>query len=321
MRVIRGLPSDAARCDCAAAIGNFDGVHRGHQALLAEVCAAARARSLVPAVITFEPHPKEYFRGAAAHLTRISTLRDKLSAILACGIERVYVLPFNDAMASLSPAEFARDILSEGLSCRWVTVGENFAFGAGNCGTAETLSELGRHYHFETYVTPMLFHGLERVSSSRIRAALALGNFAEAADMLGRPLAMTGRVVHGAALGRKLGYPTLNLFALPPGCPSEPALRGVFAVRISGLDDLGGRYAGVASLGCKPTVTDDKRWLLEANVFNWKGDAYGRLLKVEFVEKLRDEQKFPSLEALTTQIHRDADRARAIFGLPSAGGR
>ena len=312
MRVIRGLPSALERRDCAVAIGNFDGVHRGHRALLAEVCQAARVRSLTPAVITFEPHPKEFF--GATHLTRISTLRDKVTRILACGIERVYVLPFDDATARLTPAEFARSILAEGLNCRWVTVGENFRFGSDNCGDVATLTELGRHYGFETFITPMLFHGTERISSSRIRAALALGDIDEASRMLGRPLSMTGRVVHGAALGRNLGFPTLNLFTLPPGSHAEPAVKGVFAVRVKGLDPLGGRYPGVASLGCKPTVSTEKRWLLETNVFNWTGDAYGRLIEVEFVEKLRDEKKFSGLDELKAKIARDSERAKGIFG-------
>ena len=312
-RIIRGLPSEQNRVDCAAAIGNFDGVHRGHQALLTEVCASARARSLVPAVITFEPHPKDFFAGS--HLTRICTLRDKLEAILACGIERIYVLPFDNAMAQLTPAEFAHDVLSAGLACHWVTVGENFAFGAGNCGTFDTLSELGKHYHFETYATPILHHGATRISSSRIRAALEMGNLAEVNLMLGRRLALTGRVVHGAALGRTIGYPTLNLFAVPPGSPSEPAVKGVFAVKVSGLDNFGGVFPGVASLGVKPTVTDEKRWLLETHIFNWKGNAYGKLVRVEFIEKLRDEKKFESLAALTAQINADAQHARTLFGL------
>lgn len=313
MRVIRGLPSLANRCDCAAAIGNFDGVHRGHQALLAEVTEAARARSLTPAVITFEPHPREFFGRDV--LPRICTLRDKLIRIFECGIERVYVLPFNAAMANLSPAEFARCVLSERLGCRWVSVGENFSFGAGNAGTSETLAELGCHYRYETFITPLLFHGAERISSSRIRAALALGDLAEAVNMLGHPLAVTGRVVHGAALGRSLGFPTLNLFVMPPGSHAAPALKGVFAVRIHGLNPLGGTYAGVASLGVKPTVASDGRWLLETNVFNWSGDAYGRVVSVEFVQRLRDEKKFDSLEALTHQIALDSRQAREIFGM------
>lgn len=313
MKIIRGLPSSFTRADCAIAIGNFDGVHRGHQALLAQVVDAAKARSLMPAVLTFEPHPREFF--GQKDLPRISTLRDKLTRILACGIERVYVLPFTASIASMAPAEFARDILSEGLACRWVSVGEDFCFGTHRSGTVQTLEELGHHYGFETYTTPLLFHGQERVSSSRIRAALALGDLEEASLMLGRTCCMTGRVVHGAALGRQLGFPTLNMFAIPPGSTGMPALHGVFAVRIFGLDPLGAVLSGVASLGIKPTVTNERRWLLETHIFNWKGNAYGKLVRVEFVAKLRDERKFAGLQELTAQIQNDAQRAKELLGL------
>ena len=293
LHIIRGLPSPFTRMDCAVAIGNFDGVHRGHQALLAEVRQAAAARGLMPAVLTFEPHPREFFGG----------------------IQRVFVMPFNEAMAKMAPAEFARNILAEGLACRWVSVGENFTFGAGRSGNFATLEELGQHYHFETFKTPLLFHGQERISSSRIRAALALGDLHEAAEMLGRAVAMTGRVVHGAALGRQLGFPTLNMFAVPPGSKTHPALHGIYAVRVKGLDAIGSVWPGVASIGNKPTVVSDGRWLLETHVFNWTGNAYGKLIEVEFVEKLRDEKKFSGLPELTAAISADCERAKAILGV------
>lgn len=313
LHIIRGLPSPFTRMDCAVAIGNFDGVHRGHQALLAEVRQAAAARGLMPAVLTFEPHPREFF--GETDLPRISTLRDKLANIVACGIQRIFVMPFNEAMAKMAPAEFARDILAEGLACRWVSVGENFTFGAGRSGNFATLEELGQHYHFETFKTPLLFHGQERISSSRIRAALALGDLHEAAEMLGRAVAMTGRVVHGAALGRQLGFPTLNMFAVPPGSKTHPALHGIYAVRVKGLDAIGSVWPGVASIGNKPTVVSDGRWLLETHVFNWTGNAYGKLIEVEFVEKLRDEKKFSGLPELTAAISADCERAKAILGV------
>ena len=196
-----------------------------------------------------------------------------------------------------------------------MSVGENFTFGAGRSGNFATLEELGQHYHFETFKTPLLFHGQERISSSRIRAALALGDLHEAAEMLGRAVAMTGRVVHGAALGRQLGFPTLNMFAVPPGSKTHPALHGIYAVRVNGLDAIGSVWPGVASIGNKPTVVSDGRWLLETHVFNWTGNAYGKLIEVEFVEKLRDEKKFSGLPELTAAISADCERAKAILGV------
>lgn len=316
MHIYRGLPSPFSLFDCALAIGNFDGVHLGHQALLSQVVAAARDRGLVPAVLTFEPHPKEVF--GHEQLLRISTLRDKYQAILACGIQRIYVLPFTSELASLTPAKFAKRILAEGLACRWVTVGENFSFGVHRSGTFETLQELGRHYGFEAVCTPLLFHGQARISSSRIRASMALGDLHEVELMLGRHYTITGRVIHGAALGRQLGFPTLNQFVLPPGSNSAPALHGVFAVRVTGLDQRATAFPGVASLGFKPTVSTVKRWLLETHVFNWNGDAYGRLLRVEFVDKIRDEKKFSGIEELKAAIAQDVVTAKQMLGVSAS---
>ena len=183
--VFRGLPGAGQQLDCALAIGNFDGVHLGHQALLREVVQAAGRLGLVPAVLTFEPHPREVF--GLEPLKRIATLRDKIDRIRACGIERIHVMPFSREFAALSPAEFAKHILAERLACRWLTVGENFRFGANRAGTVDTLTELGRHYGFEVFASPLLFSGKARISSSRVRAALELGDLVEAARMLGNP--------------------------------------------------------------------------------------------------------------------------------------
>ena len=313
-RVFRGLPGPHYRIDCAVAIGNFDGVHRGHQALLNEVTAAARERGLVPAVLTFEPHPRELF--GADGLIRISTLRDKVNAILECGIERVYIVPFTERLASLTPVEFARDVLSDGLACRWVCVGENFRFGASRRGNFETLQELGQHYGFEAFCSPLLFHGQTHISSSRIRAALELGDLFDVNEMLGRRLSVTGRVVHGAKLGRQLGFPTLNTALVPPGSNARCALHGVWAVKVYGLASAPEvALAGVASVGLKPTVSTDRRWLLETNVLDWSGNAYGKLIRVEFCAKIREEKKFSGLEELTAAIAADARRARELLGL------
>lgn len=313
MHVFRGLPPAALWRDCALAIGNFDGVHRGHQALLHETARMAKELGLTSAVLTFEPHPREFFGHEV--LSRISTLRDKLTAILACGIDRVYMLSFTQELAKLSPRDFARNILVDGLQTRWVTVGENFRFGDGARGDAQMLKTLGREMGYETYASPLLFQGPSKISSSRLREALARGDFHEAELMLGHPYWITGRVVHGAALGRTLGFPTLNQFVLPPGCHSQPAVRGVFAVHVR-LSPKGPLYAGAASLGQKPTVSSTRRWNLETNVFDWHGDVYGKLARVEFVAKLRDEKKFSGLPELQAAIDHDTISARRILGLP-----
>lgn len=312
MQIIRGLPSPNHKCDCAAVIGNFDGVHLGHQALLAAMTREAHARGLTSAVVTFEPHPRELF-GKEPH-ARICTLRDKMIAFARCGVNRVYIMPFTRRFASLSPEQFARDILSEGLGCRWVTVGNNFHFGSRGAGDFEMLRAFGKTYGFEAVATPLLLHADERVSSSRVRKAMAAGDLVETERLLGRPYCVTGRVIHGAALGRTLGFPTLNIAMLPPGSKAVCALHGVFAVRVKGLD--GDRiFGGVASLGFKPTVASDRRWLLETFVFNYSGNAYGKLVEVEFVEKLRDEKKFSGLVELKAAIDHDAATARMILAV------
>ena len=193
-----------------------------------------------------------------------------------------------------------------------MSVGRDFHFGGDRVGNVELLEKLSRTLPYELFIAPTFFHKEARVSSSRIREALAQGDLYEAALMLGRPYSMTGRVIHGAALARQLGFPTLNMAPIPPGSHSRPAVNGVFAVRIHGLGPA--VQNGVASIGVKPTVATNGRWLLETNVFDWHGDAYGRIITVEFVERLRGEKKFSGLEELKAAIESDADRARRILG-------
>ncbi len=316
MRVFRGLPDPLLKRPSAVAIGNFDGVHLGHQSLLRMVCAAAHDRGLVPSVVTFEPHPKDFF-GRGGEIVRISTLYDKVLRILNTGIERVYILPFHRSLASLSAQDFVTEILLKGLETYWITVGEDFRFGSDRSGSVETLSTMSARYPFELYVQPMVYHEESRISSSRIREVLRAGDLFEAAQMLGRPYSMTGRVIHGAALGRTLGFPTLNMAPIPPGSQAHPAVDGIFAVRIRGLS-AGIGLNGVASIGRKPTVESDGRYLLETHVFDWQGDAYGRVVEVEFVERLRGEKKFSGLEELRAAIESDARSARRILGCPLA---
>jgi len=307
IKVVRGLLSEVQAC--ALAIGNFDGVHLGHQALLRRLVEVAKARGLLPAVLTFEPHPREYFGDRS--IRRISTLRDRYRAILSCGIERIYVMPFNEALASLTPERFAKEILVKGLDARWVTVGKNFFFGARGEGSTETLETLGKRLGFEVFPQTLLLEDGMTVSSSRVREAMLKGDLTTVEALLGRPYSITGRIVHGAKLGRTLGFPTLNIDILPPGSLATPALRGVFATRITGLEES--TLSGVSSLGVKPTVTSDARWLLETHVFDWTGNAYGKMVTVEFVAKLRDEKRFNGLEQLKDAIANDARRAREIL--------
>lgn len=318
MRVFRGIPSPADRADCALTIGNFDGVHRGHQALLARVVAAARARGIEAAVMSFEPHPRELFTPETAP-ARISNIRDKLEGLAACGIDRVYVKHFNRRFAALSPQEFISRVLVDGLRTRWLTVGEDFRFGARRAGDTGTLAAAAAAGLFEFELMPTVREGELRVSSSAVREALATGELDRAGALLGRPVAVSGRVLHGAKLGRTIGFPTLNLRVAGSRSGGRPALSGVYTVRVHGLADA--PLPGVASVGLRPTVTADGHWLVEVHLFDFAEQVYGRLVRVEFVHKLRDEEKYDSLEELTAAIARDAGRARELLELTDGAQR
>jgi riboflavin kinase / FMN adenylyltransferase len=310
MKVFRGLPNDRARAPCALTIGNFDGVHRGHQALLGRVTAAAAELRLEAAVMTFEPHPREFFAAKMGDLSkapaRIANLRDKLGALASNGIDRVIVEHFNDHFASMSPREFTERVLVEGLHVKWLMVGEDFCYGAKRAGNVHTLIEAGKEYGFHVETLPAVMHGAVRISSSEVRAALARGDFAATRDLLGQSYSMSGHVIHGAKLGRTLGFPTLNLRVA-----HRPALSGVFVVQVHGLADQ--PLPAVASLGVRPTVEDEGRTLLEAHVFDFSEDCYGKLVRVEFLARLRDEEKYEDLPTLTAAIERDGEQARAWF--------
>lgn len=312
MQLSRGLrhcrPDDRG---VAVAIGNFDGVHRGHQALVAAAAGAARRDGSAVAVLTFEPHPREFIDPANAP-PRLMRLGAKCAALASLGVERLAVLRFDARLQGQSPDAFVTEVLGQGLGARHVVVGEGFRYGCRRAGTVETLTEAGRTIGFEVIVVPSVEAEGERVSSTRIRAALAAGDLALARRLLGRDYAITGRVVRGERLGRELGFPTANLRLHP----SSVALRGIYAVRVRGIE---GRDAAdaVASLGTRPTVGGVEP-LLEVHVFDFAGDLYGRRLTVEFVDRLRDEEKFPSLEALVDQMHADAARAREILAARAA---
>jgi riboflavin kinase/FMN adenylyltransferase len=291
----------------ALTIGNFDGVHLGHQALLAETVAAAAGRGLQPAVMTFHPHPREVFDPANAP-ARLSSLREKAAQIAAANIRNLYVPRFNRAFSGLPPLSFL-DLLQHQLKVRWLLVGNDFRFGARRAGDIALLRAEApqRGMHVAT-LEDVLARG-ERASSTAVREALAAGELDHAALLLGRPYAITGRVIHGRKLGRELGFPTANISLTR----RKPALSGVFAVRCRGIRGLEGVANGVASLGTNPAVQVDGRPSLEVFLFDFSADLYGQRLEVEFVAKLRDEARYDSLDALVAQIRRDVDHARALL--------
>jgi riboflavin kinase/FMN adenylyltransferase len=307
MRVTRGLSGTAVTGgdDTAVAltIGNFDGVHRAHRAMLDRTVEAAADLGLRPAVLTFHPSPKEFFarRAGTAIIPRLSTLTDKLQRFREAGIDHVVIAEFGARLAGLSAEEFIRQVLERHLSTRWLLVGDDFRFGHKRAGTIDLL-RAAPTFTVEQMHT-VLFDG-ERVSSTAVRTALQAGALDVAEKLLGRPYSITGRVAHGEKLGRNLGFPTANLplrFA--------PALAGIYAVRVAGLGDQH-RY-GVASLGVRPTINARAQPLLEVFLFDFDEPIYGRRICVSFLHKLRDEVKYPDLPSLQAQIRRDAEQARA----------
>ena len=285
------------RSRCALTIGNFDGVHRGHRALIARVTARARELSVPSCVLTFEPHPREFFapERAPARLTR---LRDKLELLAAAGVERTHIARFDARFAALSAERFIEDVLRRGLGVCWLLVGRDFRFGARRTGDFSSLQNKG----FELEAMPDVGDDGERVSSSAIRAALAAADFARAEKLLGHPYTLSGRVAHGAKLGRELGFPTANIVLRHPS-----PLSGIYVV------DAGERGPGVASVGRRPTVNPVEVPLLEVHLFGETRDLYGEHLKVRFLKKLREERKFDDLAALRDAIARDAAQARQYF--------
>jgi riboflavin kinase/FMN adenylyltransferase len=322
MQVFRGIHHPDIASACALTIGNFDGVHRGHQAMLALLRSEAQHRGLPSCVMTFEPHPRDYFARAAGKPetapARIATLRDKLSELERCGIDQVVVLRFDKPLATQTPQAFIEEVLVCGLGTRYVLVGDDFRFGAKRAGDYAMLDTAGAALGFDVArMNSYEVHGL-RVSSSAVREALAEGNLAQAAALLGRPYSISGHVVHGQKLGRELGqsasgradgFRTLNLrFA-----HARPAAMGIFAVQVHGLVER--PVDGVASLGVRPTVDDSGRVLLETHCFDWPAElgaegGYGKIVRVELLHKLRDEARYDGLEALTEAIRLDARNAQ-----------
>jgi len=302
VRVFRALPP-IADAPIALTIGNFDGVHRGHHAMLTRLVEAAEDLELQSAVMTFEPHPREFFSPASAP-TRLSTLRDKLDAFAAHRVARTYVARFDSKLATLSPQAFIEDVLVKRLGVRWVLVGNDFRFGKARAGDVTTLRAAARTFSVEAMRNVSLDE--VRVSSSGVRAALENGDLERAAALLGRPYRITGRVAHGAKLGRTLGFPTANIIL-----KRKPPIAGIFAVRVHGLG--GAARLGAASLGLRPTVEARSTPLLEVFILDFDEPIYGKRIEVEFMHKLRDEARYADLTALKQQIGRDIDETRAYF--------
>ena len=286
-----------ARGRCALTIGNFDGVHRGHRALVDRTLAKAREAKLTACVLTFEPHPREFFARDAAP-ARITRLRDKLELLAQAGVERVHVARFDARFAALTAERFIQEILLQNLNTCWLLVGRDFRFGAGRAGNFETLKN---HAFALEEMADVEFDG-KRVSSSAVRAALKAGDLRGAERLLGHPYTISGRVAHGAKLGRGLGFPTANIVLRRP-----PPIAGIFVVEV----DHFGR--GVASVGKRPTVNPVAIPLLEVHLFDHSADLYGEHLRVRFLEKLRDEEKYDGLPALQAAITRDARQAKDYF--------
>ena len=290
---------------CVATIGNFDGVHRGHQHMISAVRKRARELDLPATVVTFEPTPREYFLGIKAP-ARLMRLREKLEALALYGIERVVVLRFDERMRNMGAREFESFLLADKLGVRHMVIGDDFAYGRNREGVAATLRSAGERQGFTVErVSSFLVNG-ERVSSSLVREALGEGDLDRAAALLGRPYRMTGRVRQGTRLGRTLGYPTANLGLHRKVVP----LWGILAVRVSGAGMAD--HPAIVSLGTRPTVNGVEP-LLEVHLFDYSGDLYGQYLSIDFVRWLRAERKFDSLDALVTQMNCDAKQARAVL--------
>ena len=276
--------------------------------MLARLQQKASELDVQACVLTFEPHPREFFAPQAAP-PRLSRLAAKLQVFRDSGVDRVHVARFDAKFAAQTPRRFVEDVLVTGLGCAWLLVGRDFRFGAGRAGDFALLEESARRHGFALEAMPEVRNAGERISSSAVRAALGRGDLQQAAAQLGRPYAIAGRVVHGEKLGRELGFATANI-----RLPQRPPLAGIFVVEVFGVPPAPGRpWPAVASLGVRPTVNEQAMPLLEVHLFDFSGELYGRRLKVRFLHKLRDEEKYADLDTLKSAIARDASNARDFF--------
>lgn len=301
MQIFRHFRHAAKQAPCAVAIGNFDGVHLGHQRLLQQLQVFSRQQGLQSAVMTFEPHPREYFAlryGRDDVPSRLTSLREKLEYFVRVGVDRVYVCHFDQSFSELSSKSFMQEVLDQSLQARAVLVGQDFRFGLKRQGQVQDLRDYG-------FILPEVHTQIlagERISSTRVRDALRTGELGWAKQLLGRDYSISGKVVMGRQLGRTLGFPTANIHMRH----ERPALSGVYAVKLAGLD-------AVANLGIRPTLAGASRLTLEVHVLDFTGDLYGQHVHVEFFQKIREEQKFADLAALQAQIAQDAQTARLML--------
>jgi riboflavin kinase / FMN adenylyltransferase len=307
MRITRGVPAAAAGAT-ALTIGNFDGVHLGHQAMLAELKRAGGRLGLPACVLTFEPHPREFFAPDQAP-TRLTSLREKLELLAQQGVERVHVCRFNYRFAQTTPEDFIERIIARGLGARWVLVGDDFRFGARRAGDFVMLKQRAPRHGFELAVLPNVALDGDRISSTAVRQALAAGDLERAQRLLGRSYSISGRVMRGDGLGRKLGFPTANVQMKH----NRPPLAGIFAVRLHLHGAADEPLRGVASLGVRPTIRQGGAPVLEVHILDFDSDLYRRHVRVEFLHKFRDEEKYADLATLTKRIALDVENAREFF--------
>jgi riboflavin kinase/FMN adenylyltransferase len=306
MQIIRNLQNlKPHHQGCVATIGNFDGVHLGHQAVLGQLAEKADELCLPLTVVTFEPQPEEFFRAEQAP-PRLTRFREKVQALRRYAVDRVLVLRFNKPFSQQSPDAFIQNLLVKGLGVKYLVVGDDFRFGKDRAGDFAMLQAAGKEHGFEVVNMHTFMLDDERISSTRVREALGEGDLNAAEKLLGRIYRMSGRVAHGDKKGRTIGFPTANIHLHRINTP----LRGVFAVELFGLD--GEPLPGVANLGTRPTV-GGMRTLLEVHLFDYEGDIYGKHVHVNFLLKLRDERRFDSFDELKAQIQRDAEQAKAFF--------
>jgi riboflavin kinase/FMN adenylyltransferase len=305
--LIRGLYNISPQHQgCVVTIGNFDGVHRGHQALLARVKERAKQLQVPSLVMTFEPQPAEFFAKDKPKVPRLTRFREKFRALARSGVDKVLVLPFNQWVADLSAEQFVEQVLYQGCGAKDIIIGDDFRFGRARQGDFAFLKQISEQYGFGVEEMPTLMDNEERISSTRIRQALGEANHTLAERFLGRPYAMEGRVVHGDKLGRSFGFPTANIHLHREATP----VQGIYTVRMHGL--AAAPLPGVANVGTRPTV-GGTRSLLEVYLFNFNQDIYGRYVCVEFCEKQRDEERYDNLDLLIQQMQKDADQARHYF--------
>ncbi len=304
MQVFRGIPENSDR-PVALTIGNFDGVHLGHQAVLDRLVKQAQGRGLLSCVMTFEPHPREFFDPENAP-ARLTDIREKIALFSQIGIDRVYICRFDSKFAAMGAQDFEA-VVSSRIGARWVLIGDDFRYGAKRTGDFSSMREAGRNLGFEVEAMQSVMLGEMRISSTLVRQAVKSGDLELAENLLGRPYSIVGRVGHGKKLGKTIGFPTANIRLKH----NKPPLSGIYAVEVDGLGDAPVR--GVASLGVRPTVESSGKPVLEVYLFDFDRSIYGARLKVDFLAKLREEEKFPDLDSLVRQIGQDVLEARRYF--------